>query len=443
VTPLQAWGIVAGGGALSLLVLFFSFRLRSRERLLTMLPTVKTQGVFIGFVEVKGVAQAQHPLRSALAERPCVHYAWTVEEHWSRTVTENYTDNDGRSQTRTRHESGWKSVADGSERIPFYLGDDTGVVRVDPWGAQIEPVVFFEKTCGPGDALYYEKGPADSVMDSDHERRFVERGLPVGAELYIAGQSRERQDMVAAELAYDERAPLYLISTRSEKQVESGMAWSSWGLAFLALGLTTAGILIGRRDSRGVPVAELIVGGVAFLGAWALGWTWMAYNSLVAVRQRVRNAESLIEIELKRRHDLIPNIVAAVQGYRDYEATLQKEIAGLRTQMTATLPGRPGPDPAALLPSIRVITERYPDLKSNASFAALQKSLTETEQRIALARSYFNSIATGYNTCVEGVPDRFVAALGGLRPQPLLAAADFERAVVAVGERLSTPSSPS
>jgi len=79
-----------------------------------------------------------------------------------------------------------------------------------------------------------------------------------------------------------------------------------------------------------------------------------------------------------------------------------------------------------------VVSEQYPDLKANASFAALQRSLTETEQRIALARAYFNSIATGYNTCLEVVPDRFLASLGGLRPQPLFAAADFERAAVRV-----------
>ncbi|MBV8880408.1 MAG: LemA family protein [Planctomycetaceae bacterium] len=431
-TPLQAWAIVAGGAALALLCLYFAFRLRSRERLLTMLPTVKTQGVFIGFVELQGSAQAPRPLRSYLAEAPCVHYSWEIEEHWSRTVTETYTDKDGRLQTRTRHESGWTTVAEGGEMIPFYLRDDTGVIRIDPDGAKLEPVELFSATCGRGEALYYAKGPPESITDSDHERRFVECGLPVGVELYVAGQSRERQDVVAAEIAHDPRAPLFLISTRSEKQVESGMGWSSWGFVLLALVLVAAGIFIGRREQQDIPVPDLAVGLGLFLAAWVLGWCWMAYNSLVALRQRVRSAASLIDIELKRRHDLIPAVVAAVQGYRDHEATLQKELAALRTQSEATLPGRPGPDPSALLPSLRVIAERYPDLKADASFAALRKSLTETEQRIALARSYFNSIASGYNTCLEVVPDRFLASLGGLQPQPLFAAADFERAVVAV-----------
>src|SRR5882672_2902928 len=239
-TPLQAWGIVAAGAALALLCLYSAFRLRSRERLLTLLPTVKTQGVFIGFVEIKGVAEAPRPLTSALAARPCVQYSWSVEEHWSRTETEHYTDDQGRRQTRTKEESGWKAVAEGGEMLPFYLRDDTGVLRVDPRGAEIEATTFFDDTCGRGESLYYAKGPAEAISDSDHRRRFVERGVPVGAELYVVGQSRERRDVVAAEIAADQKAPLFLISTRSEKQVVSGMGWGSWGLAVLALILTGA-----------------------------------------------------------------------------------------------------------------------------------------------------------------------------------------------------------
>ena len=431
-SPEQSWGIVAGASALSLLSLFFAFRLRSRERLLSMLPTVKTQGVFIGFVELKGTADVRRPLTSALAEERCVHYTWSVEEHWSRTVTETYTDNEGKTRTRTRHESGWTTVADGGEMIPFYLRDDTGVLRVDPQGAKIEPVVLFEQECGEGHPLYYAKGPPDAISNSDYERRFVEHGLPVGVPLYVVGQSREREDVVAPEIAHDPKAPMFLITTRSEKDIESGMGWSSWGLAFLALALVAGSVAIVRAGPEGIAVPDVAIGVSAFVLAWLLGWVWMVFNSIGSLRQRVRRAGSLIEVELKRRHDLIPSLVAAVQGYRDYESTVQKEVAALRTQMEATLPGQAGPDPAAVLPSLRAIVERYPDLKANRSFAELQESLSETEQRIALARAYFNEIATGYNTCLEVVPDRFVASMGGLKQQPLLAAADFERANVTV-----------
>jgi len=431
-SPEQAWGIVAGGAALSLLCLFFAFRLRARERLLTMLPTVKTQGVFIGFVEVKGTADSRRPLTSYLREERCVHYTWSVEEHWSRTVTETYRDNEGRTRTRTRHESGWTTVAEGGEMIPFYLRDDTGVIRVDPQRAKIEPVGMFEETCGEDHPLYYAKGPPDAVSHSDYRRRFSEQGIPLGVPLYVVGQSRERRDVVAAEIAHDPQAPMFLITTRSEKSVASSMGIYSWLLAFLALALPGAGVAFGRAGPAGLPQTELIVTAAGFAAIWLLGWTWMVYNSLVELRQRVRRAGSLVEVELKRRHDLIPTLVATVQGYRDYESTVQTEVAALRSQLDATLPGLPGPDPAAILPSLRAIAERYPDLKANESFLKLQASLTETEQRIALARAYFNEIATGYNTCLEVVPDRFIASLAGLKLQPLFAAADFERANVTV-----------
>lgn len=430
-TP-EAWALIGGGVVLSLLCLMYAFQLRSRERLLVMLPTVKTQGVFIGFVELKGTAEAPEPLGSYLAEEPCVYYTWDVSEHWSREVEETYTDSDGKTRTRTTTESGWKSVASGGEMIPFYLRDDTGVIAVNPDKAKVEPVTLVEVECSPGQDLYHGKGPPGAVSDSDERRRFVEQGVPVGASLYVVGQSREREDIVAPEIAYDPKAPMFLISTRSEKAVESGIGWSSWGLTILAGVVLGLGVFFGRIHGQDAPVQELVLAGAGLAAAWLIGWIWMVYNSLVGLRQRVRQAASLVDIQLKRRHDLIPNLVAAVQGYRDHESTLQTELAALRTQSEATRPGEPGPDPVALVPSVRAIAERYPDLKASESFQRLQKSLVDTEQRIALARSYLNGIAEGYNNCLEVVPDRFVAALAGLRPQAYFTAGDFERVPVQV-----------
>jgi hypothetical protein len=121
-----------------------------------------------------------------------------------------------------------------------------------------------------------------------------------------------------------------------------------------------------------------------------------------------------------------------VKGYRDHEAQLQAELAALRNQLNATPPGVTGPDPGAVSGIVIGIAERYPELKADASFLALQKNLADTEQRIALARSYFNEIATHYNTRLEIVPERYVAQLGAMKPQALMEANDFERAAVKV-----------
>ncbi len=423
------------GLLLALAGLIAAFRDGRRRRLIENLPTSKTTGVFIGLVELKGSAESAEPLASYLAAAACVQYQWTVEEHWSHTVTETYTDSKGNTQTRTRTESGWTQVDHGGEMIPFYLQDDCGVVLVQPAGAKIEPVKIFDETCTPLDALYYGKGPAGAVSDSSFRRRFVELAVPVKASLFIVGQARERQDVVAPEIAADKTAPMYLISTRTEEQVSSGMKWGARGWTVLGLA-AIVGCLIWRDSVLNVDLAShaLIYAALAagYLAVGLLAWVWMVFNSFVDLRQRVRQAWSLVDIQLKRRFDLIPNLVSCVKGFRDYEAQLQTELASLRSQLNATAPGVAGPDHVAVSKTIIAIAERYPELKASTAFLSLQKTLSDTEQRIALARSYFNEIATHYNTRLEIVPEGWVARLGTMKPQPLMAANDFERAPVTV-----------
>ena len=326
-------------------------------------------------------------------------------------------------------------MADGDETIPFYLQDDCGVMLVRPAGVKIEPLTLFDETCTPLNALYYGKGSAGAVANSSFRRRFLEYGIPLKANLFVVGQARERQDVVAPEIAADPNAPLFLISTRSEEQVSRGMKWGARGWISLGL-LASVGGMVWRDTALAVdPKSRLLIYAALAAGyffAGLLAWVWMVFNSLVDLRQRTRAAWALIDIQLKRRCDLIPNLVNCVKGYRDHEARLQTELAALRNQLDATPPGVAGPDHGAVSSVVTGIAERYPELKANDSFLALQKNLSDTEQRIALARSYFNDIATHYNTRLETVPEKFVAALGAMKPQPLMAANDFERAAVTV-----------
>jgi len=100
---------------------------------------------------------------------------------------------------------------------------------------------------------------------------------------------------------------------------------------------------------------------------WALGWVWMVFNSLVRLRGRVRQGWSLIEVELKRRSDLIPRLVATVTGLKDHERTVQTALAELRTQQQATPPGVAGPDIQGVAVAITAIVEKYPELKTRGS----------------------------------------------------------------------------
>ncbi len=424
------------GSLLGLACLAGSLRLRRQQRLLRDLPTSKARGVFIGVVELKGTAESEAPLTSFLAESSCVHFAWRVEEHWSRTVVETYTDDKGRPQTRTRHESGWTTVAEGGESQDFHAQDDTGAVLVRPAGAKIEPLRIFDETASRGDGLYYAKGPQSTVPDSDHRRRFSEFGLPLHGPLYIVGTARERADVVAPEIAAGKDAAMFLISTRSEEKVETGFAvwsWFWWALGLLLTGLAFF-ISLANPRAYGTPPSSALLAAPPgmYLLLWALGWVGMAFNSLVGLRNRVRQGWSLIEVQLKRRHDLIPNLVATLTGLAAHEQSVQTALAALRAQATATPPGADGPDFAGVTGALRVVVEQYPQLTAQNGFARLHDALVETEQRIALARTYYNDVATHYATRLEQVPDSWVAKLGAMHPEPLLAAVGFERAPLKV-----------
>ncbi len=432
----STWFIALGVGLLGVAgCLFGAFHALGRKRLLNDNPTSRTQGVFIGLTELNGTAEMEKPLISYLAQVPVVHYEYTVEEHWQRTVTETYRDAKGGIHTRTKTESGWKKVDSGGLSAPFYLKDDTGVLRILPEGAKIEDQEVFEKTVNSGDPLYFNKCPAREIAHTTHRRRFRETAIPLHARLYIVGRAREREDIVAAEIAQDKSAPLFLISTRTEKQVSKGYGARIWLWAVLgflvSLGVAAAWQLM-RVGATGFTLPPYLIAAFGYLFVYPLGWIWTVYNSFISLHNRVKRGWSQVDVQLKRRNDLIPNLVQAVEGYRDHEQATQLMISQMRTQLSATAPGLSGPDFSGLASTLKVAMEAYPHLRADSQFLKLQKSLIETEQRIALARDYYNDIATFYNSRLEMVPDRFIGAVARLKPRTLMSAADFERAPVPV-----------
>ncbi len=258
------------GAVAALGCLYGSFHYLGRKRLIDDTPTSKTQGVFIGRVELKGTAESETPLVSFLAGARCVHYEWSIEEEWSRLVTETYTDSNRKTQTRTRTETGWTRVGDGGESSPFYLKDDTGVLRVVPKGASIEGKTTMSQTLGIGDPLYYAKGPASAIMNSRHKRRFSESTIPLHAPIYVMGQAREREDIVAAEVAHDEKEPIYMISTESEKHISGEFGLYFYGL--FVSGLLSAaigGAINGHSAEISAWLAPALLYLIVALCAWA------------------------------------------------------------------------------------------------------------------------------------------------------------------------------
>lgn len=400
------------GSIVIFLCLLFAFKNYKRKRLIDDMPTSKAKGVFIGLVELKGKADCADPLTSYLTETPCIYQKWTVEEHWSKRVTETYTDSKGHTKTRTKTESGWKTVASNTEMVPFDLCDDTGKVQIRAEKAKIEAIKNLSEVCRRSDPLYYEKGPSDSIMHSDHRRRFTEYLLKPDSDLYVFGQSRERDDKVAPEIAWEKGTPLFLISTRNENKVSSGLGIKFWGLFILGfiVALGTAFFSLDRRFKYvQEPLSPYVFSVGVYLVVSFLGWFIITYNSLKSLFRRVRQGWSQIEVQLKRRHDLIPLLEASVKGLAGYEKSTQEHLAALRSEM----------ETSATSNILKALIENYPELGSQSAFMSLQKELIDTENRIALARQYYNDITTFYNARTEKFPDMFIAKIAGLKRQKL------------------------
>ncbi len=156
-------------------------------------------------------------------------------------------------------------------------------------------------------------------------------------------------------------------------------------------------------------VALVVVGLLVVVGIWFV----VAYNGLVALRNRVQNAWSQIDVQLKRRYDLIPNLVSTVKGYATHEReTLDSVTRARAAAMAATGVGEQAVAENQLsqaLFNLRAVAEAYPDLKANENFARLQQDLTDTEDKIAFSRQFYNDTVNRYDTKRQSIPTNIVA----------------------------------
>lgn len=178
----------------------------------------------------------------------------------------------------------------------------------------------------------------------------------------------------------------------------------------------------------------LIVVVVVVLGLVA--WLIATYNGLVKVKNRVESAWAQIEVQLNRRHDLIPNLVATVKGYAAHEnETLEQVIAARNTAVSARTPAEQATAEKAVsgaLANVFALSEAYPDLKANQSFLALQEELTSSEDRVAYARQYYNDSVNTYNTKIETFPAVFIARAAGFGERQYFQAEGDARGPVSV-----------
>lgn len=164
----------------------------------------------------------------------------------------------------------------------------------------------------------------------------------------------------------------------------------------------------------------LLCGGGALVALLAVAGI-VLYNRLVVLRNRVQNAWSQIDVQLKRRYDLIPNLVETVKGYTTHEAeTLQKVTEARNMAMGAQSVKEQGQAENALsstLKTLFAVAEAYPDLKANQNFMMLQEELSGTESKIAYARQFYNDSVMSLNTAIQSFPANLVAGILGFTQQ--------------------------
>lgn len=172
---------------------------------------------------------------------------------------------------------------------------------------------------------------------------------------------------------------------------------------------------------------------VLVLVFWVIG----IYNRLIGLRNQVMNGWKQIDVQLKRRHDLIPNLVNTVKGAMEFErGTLEAVVAARNSAVGASGPADAAQKEGVLTQALGrffALAENYPQLTANQNVRALQEELSATENKIGFARQFYNDIATKYNTAIQVVPNNLVAGFGNFKPAELFEIKDdAERAVPAV-----------
>jgi len=186
-------------------------------------------------------------------------------------------------------------------------------------------------------------------------------------------------------------------------------------------------------------IAVYVIIGLIVLAGISLA---LSYNRFVSQRQLIRNAFANIDTELRRRYDLIPNLVETVKAYAAHEREVFEEVARTRSAAAATTGQSPaaqaqaeGPFVAALS-RLFAVAENYPELKANQNFLALQAELSNTEDRIQASRRFYNANVQDYNRRVQSFPSAFVARTFSFKQEEFFEIPSTERAVVAEAPRV-------
>lgn len=176
----------------------------------------------------------------------------------------------------------------------------------------------------------------------------------------------------------------------------------------------------------------LILGAVALVGVYF----WTLYNGLISLKTQIEEAWSQIDIQLKRRADLIPNLVTTVKGYAKHEKSVFTEVTKARSALMGAKSLHAKAEASDMLTGalgkLFAIAENYPQLKANENFVHLQKELSDTEDKVAYSRQYYNSVVNDYNIRIRTFPNTLFNEMLGFAEKEFFAANEEERKSVKV-----------
>jgi hypothetical protein len=408
---------VLGAGFLVLVPL--GFRALQQRRALVGIPTSAAAGVHIGLNRVQGTAcPLGEPLVSPLTSTECVGWSSSVEEEWRKE-----------SIWRWRRRTRWRVLAEETSESDFDLVDDSGEIRVAIAGATITGYCAYRREILEGDPEFLEVAQAAEAPGGTGRRRVVELVIPLATPTTVVGTARLRDDAPKPELTWDPDDRRLMVSSIGLSITAARQAVTAVFLLLGAIGLLAIAPLAIRpsdteywraveESDEWIPV--LVVGALLVFVAY---WLRYVFNDLVGLRERVARAHSLIAVELQRRHDLLPSLANVVSEGARHEQELLAKVAQVRVPDTSNqgVSGFEQVDRADAEAAAEMIAvaERQPELRADEGFRQIQHSIVDAEDRIALARGFYNDSVTLYNERRAEMPASIVASAFRFRPAML------------------------
>ena len=370
---------------------WFSFRFIKVKRMQENIPTSKTAGVVFGLSEVKGTLvseEGREPLRGPVSGEPCCWYRHLIQE-----------------KRQSGKNTKWVTISDTIEKQPFMCEDDEGKIRIFP-----------------GQAECITKH-TDSERHGD--RSYTEWRFSPGDALYVIGKTKPDKTTGDSLVFSHEKGSPYIIANIPEEEVMFRKAMTGMGLLVVALSAIFLGSLFslasnGQMSSLDFLIASLVAPAFMLFVVFVL-----MYNDLIFLRERCDRNWANIQVSLKKRADLVPQLLSVVQEYLAHEKTLQENLVILR-EMRGSATSASTVDQYltmehSIINGISVAVESYPDLEGVDLVGVFNKRMIRLENEISLIRAGFNDAVTQYHTRCQTFPDNLLASRFGFKPMSLLA----------------------